>query len=247
MYTSIYVQISGNMWRGKGLRVLRLLVGFAVLVVRTSQVGVGKEHGIVRSKRLEANNCKAGKRVHAEEIAEHQKDAEIPRQRSEARPAVGQVEIGQGFVGSLHHDNLLMFSRRVEDEHNPRIGDRQHGEDLSEKARPLHVVDRVVIAVVLRVALEVASNGVPLGAIGKTDGVEGHQFIVVVDFADLYNKRMLSLLTVIGRVAIGKRFSGAFSAIVLVETSAPEKEQSRINAPKSEGEGNGEFHDHAWL
>lgn len=89
MYTSIYVQISGNMWRGKGLRVLSLLVGFAVLVVRTSQVGVGKEHGIVRSKRLEANNCKAGKRVHAEEIAEHQKDAEIPRQRSEARPAVG--------------------------------------------------------------------------------------------------------------------------------------------------------------
>ena len=46
MYTSIYVQISGNMWRGKGLRVLSLLVGFAVLVVRTSQVGVGKEHGM---------------------------------------------------------------------------------------------------------------------------------------------------------------------------------------------------------
>ena len=144
------------------LIVLSLLVGFAVLVVRTSEVRVGKAHGIVRPERLEANNGKAGKRVHAEEIAEHQKDAEIPWQRSEARPAVGQVEIGEGFVGSLHHDNLLMFSRREEDEHNPRI----RKDRPSNEARTLFGANRIDIVVVLRVALEVASNGLLLGAIG---------------------------------------------------------------------------------
>ena len=51
--------------------------------------------------------------------------------------------------------------------------------------------------------------------------MEGDQFIVVVDLADLDKNRRLSLLTVIGRVAIGKRF---LDAIVLVETSASEKE-----------------------
>jgi len=138
--------------------VLSLLVGFAIPVVRTSEVRVGKAHGIVRSERLEANNCKAGKRVHAEEIAEHQKDTEIPRQRSEARPAVGQIEVGEGFVGSLHQGNLLVLSRREEDEYNPRIG-----EERSEKGRTLLGADRIDIVVVLQVALEVASDGLLLG------------------------------------------------------------------------------------
>jgi len=100
-----------------------LLAGFAVLVIRTSEVRVGQAHGIVRSERLEANNGKAGKRVHAEEVTADRKDAENPRQRSKTREAVGQIEVGEGLVGSFHHGNLLAFSRREEDEHNPRIGE----------------------------------------------------------------------------------------------------------------------------
>ena len=217
-----------------------LLVGFAIPVVRTSEVRVGKAHGIVRSERLEANNGKAGKRVHAEEIAEHQKDTEIPRQRSEARPAVGQIEVGEGFVGSLHQGNLLVLSRREEDEYNPMIG-----EERSEKGRTVLGADRIDIVVVLQVALEVASDGLLLGTRRETDGVEGHQFVVEVHLADLDNKRMLSLLTIIGRVIVSKRFNRTFSVLVLVETSAPEKKQCRICSPKREGEGNGQFDDHA--
>jgi len=45
-------------------------------------------------------------------------------------------------------------------------------------------------------------------------------------------------------VAVGKRFNRAFGVIVLGETSAVKEEQSRISAPKSEGEGDDHFDDH---
>lgn len=61
------------------LTVLSLLVGFAVLVVRTSEVRVGKAHCVVRSERLETNKCKAGEGVHAEKVTADRKDAENPR------------------------------------------------------------------------------------------------------------------------------------------------------------------------
>ena len=82
MYAFMYKLVARTLSSGlveRILTVLSLLVGFAVLVVRTSKVRVGQTHGIIRPERLETNKCKAGKGVHTKEETTDRKDAENPR------------------------------------------------------------------------------------------------------------------------------------------------------------------------